>query len=47
MDRMPPTLFDPVRIGAWDCPNRVLMAPLTRCRADADTLAPRALNAEY
>ena len=52
MDRTAPaspaaTLSDPVRIGAWDCPNRVLMAPLTRCRADADTLAPRALNAEY
>jgi N-ethylmaleimide reductase len=47
MDRPAPTLFEPVRIGAWDCPNRVLMAPLTRCRADADTLAPRALNAEY
>ncbi|MEI7445038.1 MAG: alkene reductase [Burkholderiales bacterium] len=42
-----PTLFTPIRIGALDCPNRVLMAPLTRCRADADTLAPRALNAEY
>lgn len=42
-----PTLFSPIRIGAIDCPNRVLMAPLTRCRADPDTLAPRALNAEY
>jgi N-ethylmaleimide reductase len=42
-----PSLFSPIRIGAIDCPNRVLMAPLTRCRADADTLAPRALNAEY
>jgi N-ethylmaleimide reductase len=42
-----PSLFSPLRIGAIDCPNRVLMAPLTRCRADADTLAPRALNAEY
>jgi N-ethylmaleimide reductase len=47
MDRTAPSLFDPVRIGAWDCPNRVLMAPLTRCRADPATLAPRALNAEY
>jgi N-ethylmaleimide reductase len=42
-----PTLFDPVRIGAWDCPNRVLMAPLTRCRAQPGSLAPHALNAEY
>jgi N-ethylmaleimide reductase len=43
----PPTLFDPVRIGALDCPNRVLMAPLTRCRALPGSLAPHALNAEY
>jgi len=42
-----PSLFDPVRIGAWNCPNRVLMAPLTRCRAEPGTLAPHALNAEY
>jgi N-ethylmaleimide reductase len=42
-----PSLFSPIRIGAIDCPNRVVMAPLTRCRADAATLAPRALNAEY
>jgi N-ethylmaleimide reductase len=42
-----PSLFDPVRIGALDCPNRVLMAPLTRCRATPGTLAPHALNAEY
>lgn len=41
------SLFDPVRIGAWDCPNRVLMAPLTRCRALPGSLAPHALNAEY
>ncbi|HYF59702.1 MAG TPA: alkene reductase [Burkholderiaceae bacterium] len=40
-------LLSPIRIGALDCPNRVLMAPLTRCRADAATLAPTALNAEY
>ena len=45
--RPAPSLFDPVRIGAWDCPNRVLMAPLTRCRAEPGTLAPHALNAEY
>ena len=25
-----PTLFDPVRIGAWNLPNRIIMAnPLT------------------
>jgi 2,4-dienoyl-CoA reductase-like NADH-dependent reductase (Old Yellow Enzyme family) len=24
------TLFDSIRIGAWDLPNRIIMAPLTR-----------------
>jgi N-ethylmaleimide reductase len=48
MDTRPaPSLFDPIRIGAIDCPNRVLMAPLTRCRALPGSLAPHALNAEY
>jgi N-ethylmaleimide reductase len=42
-----PTLFDPVRIGAIDCSNRIVMAPLTRCRAAPDTLALGPLNAEY
>lgn len=40
------TLFDPVRIGAWDLPNRILMAPLTRARAGAARI-PNALMAEY
>ena len=29
-----PTLFDPIKLGAIDAPNRILMAPLTRGRAD-------------
>jgi 2,4-dienoyl-CoA reductase-like NADH-dependent reductase (Old Yellow Enzyme family) len=41
-----PTLFDPVRIGAWDLPNRIVMAPLTRARAGAERI-PNALMAEY
>jgi 2,4-dienoyl-CoA reductase-like NADH-dependent reductase (Old Yellow Enzyme family) len=41
-----PTLFDPVRIGAWDLPNRIIMAPLTRERAGAERI-PNALMAEY
>ena len=41
-----PTLFDPVRIGAWDLPNRIFMAPLTRSRAGAARI-PNALMAEY
>jgi len=28
-----PSLFDPIKLGAIDAPNRVLMAPLTRGRA--------------
>jgi N-ethylmaleimide reductase len=28
-----PTLFDPIRLGAIEAPNRILMAPLTRGRA--------------
>ena len=40
------TLFDPVRIGAWDLPNRIIMAPLTRARAGAERL-PNALMEEY
>ena len=27
-----PTLQDPVRIGALELPNRIIMAPLTRTR---------------
>jgi len=41
-----PTLFDPVRIGAWALPNRIVMAPLTRSRAGAERI-PNALMAEY
>lgn len=40
------TLFDPVQIGAWNLPNRILMAPLTRARAGAERI-PNALMAEY
>ena len=28
-----PSLFDPIKLGAISCPNRILMAPLTRARA--------------
>lgn len=41
-----PALFDPVRIGAWELPNRIVMAPLTRARAGAERV-PNALMAEY
>lgn len=39
-------LFDPIRLGAIEAPNRVLMAPLTRGRADRDGV-PTAIMAEY
>jgi len=40
------TLQDPLSVGAWRLPNRVLLAPLTRCRASAGRV-PNALMAEY
>ena len=39
-------LFSPLQVGALTLPNRVLLAPLTRTRADADHM-PNALMAEY
>lgn len=39
-------LFSSLRLGAIQLPNRVVMAPLTRMRADAAHV-PTALNAEY
>ena len=40
-------LFEPVTIGAWELPNRILMAPLTRSRAKQPGDVPWELNAEY
>lgn len=40
-----PTLFDPVTVGAWQLPNRVVMAPLTRNRAPGQI--PTAIMATY
>lgn len=40
------SLFSPLQVGALKLPNRILMAPLTRCRADADH-NPTDLMAEY
>lgn len=42
-----PTLFDPLKIGKLTLPNRILLAPLTRCRADAETHVPTPIMAEY
>ena len=41
-----PDLFSPLTLGALELPNRVLYAPLTRCRAEAGHV-PGALMAEY
>jgi len=41
------TLFDPLKAGALELPNRIIMAPLTRSRATADTRVPTPLQAEY
>jgi len=42
-----PSLFDPITIGALRLPNRIVMAPLTRSRATADTRVPVPMMAEY
>ena len=41
-----PNLFTPLQAGALTLANRILMAPLTRCRAEEDHV-PGALMAEY
>ena len=41
-----PNLFTPIKLGSLDLPNRVFMAPLTRCRA-SEGHVPNDLNAEY
>jgi N-ethylmaleimide reductase len=40
-------LFTPARMGTLDLPNRIVMAPLTRMRADPVTHAPTALQVQY
>jgi 2,4-dienoyl-CoA reductase-like NADH-dependent reductase (Old Yellow Enzyme family) len=40
------TLFQPVQVGDVQWRNRIIMAPLTRCRADAGRI-PNAMMAQY
>lgn len=40
-------LSDPLTVGALELPNRIVMAPLTRSRAAADTRVPLPVMAEY
>jgi N-ethylmaleimide reductase len=42
-----PSLFSPLKVGPYQLGHRVVMAPLTRMRAERDSFAPRPLNAEY
>jgi N-ethylmaleimide reductase len=42
-----PSLFSPLKIGPYRLKHRVVMAPLTRMRAEKPSLAPQPLNAEY
>jgi N-ethylmaleimide reductase len=42
-----PALFSPLQIGPFRLDHRVVMAPLTRMRAERSSFAPRELNAEY
>lgn len=41
-----PDLFTPIQLGPLALPNRIFMAPLTRCRASEGNV-PNDLNAEY
>ncbi|MDX1497248.1 MAG: alkene reductase, partial [Salinisphaeraceae bacterium] len=41
-----PDLFDPITIGDLELPNRIIMAPLTRCRASVGRV-PNDLMLEY
>jgi N-ethylmaleimide reductase len=41
-----PSLFDPIQLGAITAPNRILMAPLTRGRADRDHV-PTEIMVDY
>ncbi len=42
-----PTLFDPISLGAIQCPNRILMAPLTRGRASQGNVPNDAMKLYY
>ena len=43
---MTPSVLSPLRVGEWELPNRVVMAPMTRLRGGR-TGTPTALNATY
>lgn len=41
------SLFAPLQVGRYRLDHRIVMAPLTRMRAEKASFAPRDLNAEY
>ena len=41
------SMFDPIKVGALELPNRIIMAPLTRARAVGGSRVPNAMMAEY
>lgn len=47
MPSNPSVLFQPFQLGDLALPNRLVMAPLTRNRAERGTHAPHDLNARY
>ena len=42
-----PSIFDPIKLGACLCPNRVIMAPLTRGRATRDHVPTELMGTYY
>jgi 2,4-dienoyl-CoA reductase-like NADH-dependent reductase (Old Yellow Enzyme family) len=42
-----PTLFDPLKIGDLEVPNRIILAPLTRNRSTGPGRVPNAMMREY
>ena len=42
-----PTLFDPLKIGDLELPNRIVMAPLTRNRSTGPGRVPNAMMRDY
>ena len=44
---MTAALLKPLKLGRYELPNRIFMAPMTRSRADNADLAPTPLIAEY
>jgi len=41
------TLFDPIQLGELSLPNRIIMAPLTRCRAGRGRVPNELMQAYY